>query len=67
MPIKVHDLLKLLRQDGWYLVRQKGSHRQYHHPVKSGTVTVAGQLRTELPQATLHSVLKQAQLKKSDA
>ena len=67
MPIKVQELLKILRKDGWYLVRQKGSHRQYHHPVKPGTVTVAGQLRTELPPATLHSVLKQAQLKKPDA
>jgi len=39
---KVRDVIRLLEEDGWYLVRTTGSHRQYHHPMKSGTVTVAG-------------------------
>jgi predicted RNA binding protein YcfA (HicA-like mRNA interferase family) len=64
MPIKVKELLKILREDGWYLVRQKGSHRQFHHPIKTGTVTIAGKANVELPPATLQSVLKQAQLKR---
>jgi len=64
MPIKVKELLKILREDGWYLVRQKGSHRQFHHPTKTGTVTIAGKASVELPPATLQSVLKQAQLKR---
>jgi predicted RNA binding protein YcfA (HicA-like mRNA interferase family) len=29
--MKVRDLLKLLEQDGWYLERCKGSHRQSQH------------------------------------
>jgi predicted RNA binding protein YcfA (HicA-like mRNA interferase family) len=64
MPLKVHELLKILREDGWYLVRQKGSHRQFHQATKTGTVTLAGKPNVELPPATLQSVLKQAQLKK---
>jgi predicted RNA binding protein YcfA (HicA-like mRNA interferase family) len=64
MPIKVKELLRILREDGWYLVRQKGSHRQFHHPTKTGTVTIAGKASVELPPATLQSVLKQAQLKR---
>jgi predicted RNA binding protein YcfA (HicA-like mRNA interferase family) len=64
MPIKVKELLKILREDGWYLVRQKGSQRQFHHPTKTGTVTIAGKASVELPPATLQSVLKQAQLKR---
>jgi len=40
--MKVKDLIALLEADGWRQVRMKGSHRQFHHPVKSGTVTVAG-------------------------
>jgi predicted RNA binding protein YcfA (HicA-like mRNA interferase family) len=64
MPIKVKELLKILREEGWYLVRQKGSHRQFHHPTKTGTVTIAGKASVELPPATLQSVLKQAQLKR---
>jgi len=27
-------ILKRLRQDGWIVVRQAGSHRQLHHPSK---------------------------------
>jgi len=62
--VKVQELLRLLEGDGWYLVRTKGSHRQLHHPSKSGTVTVAGKPRIDVPPGTLNSVLKQAGLKK---
>jgi predicted RNA binding protein YcfA (HicA-like mRNA interferase family) len=64
MPTKVHDLITRLEADGWYQVRQKGSHRQYHHATKVGTVTVAGKPSVELPPGTLSSILKQAGLKK---
>lgn len=64
MPTKVKELLALLQADGWRLVRQKGSHRQYHHESKSGTVTVAGKDSVEVPPGTLNSILKQAGLKK---
>ena len=43
--------------------RQKGSHRQYRHTAKPGTVTVAGNLGAELKAGTLASVLRQAGLK----
>lgn len=64
MPIKVHDLISRLEADGWFLVRQKGSHRQYHHSAKAGTVTVAGKPSVDIPPGTLNSILKQAGLKK---
>ena len=64
MPVKVKELLALMQHDGWQLVRQKGSHRQFHHPSKSGTVTVSGKPSVEVPPGTLNSVLKQAGLKK---
>lgn len=64
MPTKVQDLIARLEADGWFQVRQKGSHRQYHHAVKSGTVTVAGKPSVEVPPGTLSSILKQAGLKK---
>ena len=54
----------MVQADGWKLVRQKGSHRQFHHPFKSGTVTVSGKPSVEVPTGTLNSVLKQAGLKK---
>ncbi|MDP2752714.1 MAG: type II toxin-antitoxin system HicA family toxin [Rhodocyclaceae bacterium] len=61
--MKVSELLKLLAKDGWVLVRQRGSHRQFHNTQKSGTVTVAGKPSVDVPPATLNSVLKQADLK----
>jgi predicted RNA binding protein YcfA (HicA-like mRNA interferase family) len=40
--MKVRDLIRLIEADGWFLVRTTGSHRQFHHSVKPGTVTIAG-------------------------
>ncbi len=64
MPVKVTELLAMLQADGWKMIRQKGSHRQFHHPSKSGTVTVSGKPSVEVTPGTLNSVLKQAGLKK---
>ena len=64
MPMKVRDLIALIEADGWRLVRTKGSHRQFHHPSKVGTVTVSGKPSVDVPPGTLGSVLKQAGLRK---
>jgi len=61
--MKVRKLIKLLEDDGWTQVRQRGSHRQFRHPVKSGTVTVAGKPGVDMPPGTLNAILKQAGLK----
>ncbi len=61
--MKVKELIELLEKDGWFQIRQKGSHRQFHHPTKLGTVTVSGKLSVDIPIGTLNSVLKQAGLK----
>ena len=62
--MKVRDAIRLIEQDGWYHVRTKGSHRQFQHSVKPGTVTVAGKLGVDVPIGTLNSILKQAGLKR---
>jgi predicted RNA binding protein YcfA (HicA-like mRNA interferase family) len=62
--LKVKDIIKLIEEDGWFLARIRGSHRQFHHPVKSGTVTIAGKESIDMPSGTLNNVLKQAGLKK---
>ena len=63
MPVSIRQLVRLLEQDGWVEVRQKGSHRQFRHALKKGTVTVAGKSSADVPIGTLNSVLKQAGLK----
>lgn len=60
--MKVRELLGLLEEDGWALVRTRGSHRQLRHPTKPGTVTVSGKPSLDLPIGTLRSALKQAGL-----
>ncbi|MGB5440547.1 MAG: type II toxin-antitoxin system HicA family toxin [Gammaproteobacteria bacterium] len=61
--MKVKELIRLLEKDGWEQVRMRGSHRQYRHPGKAGTVTVAGKPSADIPPGTLASILKQAGLK----
>jgi len=58
--MKVKELIKLIESDGWYQVRMKGSHRQFKHPTKPGTVTVAGKPSIDVPPGTLNNALKQA-------
>jgi len=64
--VKIRELIALLEADGWFQVRVKGSHRQFHHRTKSGTVTVAGKPSIDVPPGTLNSALKQAGLKKAE-
>lgn len=59
---KVKDLIDLLLSDGWFFVRQKGSHRQYRHSIKKGTVTVPGKFSDDLAPNTAASILRQAGL-----
>ena len=61
--MKVAEILRLLQQDGRFLVAQKGSHRQFKHAFKPGRVTVPGKLSDELAPGTNNSILKQAGLK----
>ena len=59
---KAREITAYIKSDGWYLVRQKGSHRHYRHPVKPGTVTIPGEPSDDLPPGTAKSILKQAEL-----
>jgi len=61
--MKVNEVIRLITQDGWILVRTKGSHRQYKHPQKKGLVTISGRPSDEIDRGTLNGVLKQAGLK----
>jgi predicted RNA binding protein YcfA (HicA-like mRNA interferase family) len=62
--VKVKEVISLLKKDGWYLVRTKGSHQQYKHPIKKGLVTIAGKPNHDLAPGTLNSILKQAGIKR---
>jgi predicted RNA binding protein YcfA (HicA-like mRNA interferase family) len=61
--MKVAEILRLLQQEGWFLVAQRGSHRQFKHESKPGRVTVPGKPSDDLAPGTQNSILKQAGLK----
>jgi predicted RNA binding protein YcfA (HicA-like mRNA interferase family) len=62
--MKIRDVLKLLRNDGWREVAMRGSHRQLEHRFKPARVTVAGNAHDDLAKGTLNSILKQAGLRR---
>lgn len=59
--MKAREVEKLILNDGWNLVKQVGSHRQYKHPSKPGKVTIPWH-SGDLNNTTVKSILKQAGL-----
>jgi len=55
-------MIRMIEDDGWYLVAVKGSHYQYKHSCKPGRVTIKHP-DADLPKGTINSILKQAGLK----
>jgi len=55
-------MIRMIEEDGWYLVAVKGSHHQYKHLYKPGRVTIKHP-DSDLPKGTINSILKQAGLK----
>ena len=60
--MKVSEILRVFRGDGWFQVAQRGSHRQFKHSSKPGRVTIAGNPSDEIGKGTQMSILKQAGL-----
>lgn len=58
--IKISKIIKLLEQDGWYIDRTRGSHRQFKHPSKKGTVTVNGKPSDDVWGTLLSSIEEQS-------
>lgn len=65
--MKVRQILKRLRADGWFRIKSRGGHRQFKHPTKPGKVTVSGKPSVDIPPGTLNSILKQAGWKEGEA
>jgi predicted RNA binding protein YcfA (HicA-like mRNA interferase family) len=55
--MKVTDVLKMLQNDGWFLVATRGSHHQLKHAAKPGRVTVPGRPSDDVAPGTLNSIL----------
>ena len=59
------EVIKILKQHGFYLDHSSGSHMVYYHPINKRRVTVPFH-RKDVPKGTLKSILKQAGIEKED-
>ena len=59
--MRFRDIENMIEKDGWYQVKQKGSHHQYKHPTKPGKVTIP-EHGEDLNLDTVKSIMKQAGL-----
>jgi predicted RNA binding protein YcfA (HicA-like mRNA interferase family) len=60
--MKSAAIIKRLEKAGWACVRQKGSHMQFQHPTRTGTVTVPHPT-SDMGVGTIKSIEKQSGLK----
>ena len=60
--VKIYKIIKTLEKDGWYIDRTRGSHRQFKHPTKKGTVTVNGKPSDDVWGTLLRSIEEQSGL-----
>jgi predicted RNA binding protein YcfA (HicA-like mRNA interferase family) len=56
------EVMKMLKEDGWYEVGCDGDHHQFKHPQKKGRVTLTHPVK-DIPIKTLKSIEKQAGIK----
>jgi len=61
--MKYNELFKILKKDGWFEVRQKGSHVIMQHPTKPGQLTVPYHAGKEVKKGLLSAIIKQAKIK----
>lgn len=57
--MRSREVIRKIEAAGWYEVRQSGSHKQFRHPDRPGTVTVPHP-KAELGRGTLKSISRQS-------
>ena len=53
------EVIKILKNDGWYEVACDGDHHQYKHPTKKGRVTITHP-KKDIPIGTVKNISKQS-------
>jgi len=64
--IQGHELLRILLKAGFYIHHQKGSHTRFFHNTKPGLHITIPVHHKDLPERTLRSVIKHAELTDED-
>jgi predicted RNA binding protein YcfA (HicA-like mRNA interferase family) len=61
--MKYSELFRMLKKDGWYEIRQSGSHVIMQHPEKKSQISVPNHGSKEIKKGLLKGIFKQAQIK----
>ena len=61
--MKCSELLRILMEDGWYAISQKGSHIKMKHDKKSGTIIFPDHGSREVGKGLKNRILRDAGLK----
>lgn len=54
-----NDIIRLMKEHGWFEVACVGDHHQFKHPTKAGRITIPHP-KKDLPIGTVRSILKAA-------
>lgn len=61
--MKCSEALRILMQDGWYILSQKGSHIKLRHDTKPGIIVFPNHGSAELGKGLEKKLFKQAGIK----
>ena len=61
--VKYNELFRILKKDGWFIIRQKGSHVIMQHPTKAKQLIVPYHAGKEVKKGLLTALMKQANIK----
>jgi len=65
-PLKIQQVLSILKDAGYEFDRSKGSHQIFIHPDSGRRVVVPVHPGKEIPSGTLHEILRQAGITRDD-
>jgi predicted RNA binding protein YcfA (HicA-like mRNA interferase family) len=60
--LTAREVIRILKDDGWFQVGSRGSHFYFKHPVKKGKISVPVHHKKSLKPKTVHSILQLAGL-----
>jgi predicted RNA binding protein YcfA (HicA-like mRNA interferase family) len=60
--MKYSELIRIMKKDGWYEIRQSGSHIIMKHPTKQNIIPVPFHASKEVKKGTLDAILKMAEI-----
>ncbi|MBI1975651.1 MAG: type II toxin-antitoxin system HicA family toxin [Candidatus Vogelbacteria bacterium] len=65
-PIPLKQVIRVLRDKGFFFVSQKGSHAKFRKPGSPTRTVIVKMAKKEVPYGTFQSILLQSELKESD-